>query len=192
MNRFDVGLGAGFGAIVVVGIVALSSMHPAPPTPLGRYPPTVLVTLPASTTAATAAPTARPAPTAAPTPAPTPFAGLVSTGGSIYPKAQVLITSCVNHPSTVAVAADSLPTGTVGTLVTMRGTIRNTDAQADDYIVSIGTDVNQGFGVGIGGPFSVNPLKPGATRAWSVNGYVTNAPTQQPVCDVLSVLAEPA
>ena len=83
MNRFDVGLGAGFGAIVVVGIVALSSMHPAPPTPasVGTRRP-CWSRSPASTTAATAAPTARPAPTAAPTPAPTPFAGLVSTGGS--------------------------------------------------------------------------------------------------------------
>ncbi len=131
-------------------------------------------------------PTLVPTPIVIPTLPPTPAPEL-STGGVSFPEAQVLITSCVNHRGQPYAGAD----GAVGTVVTLSGTITNTDTQADDYIVSIGTQAGT-LGAGIGDDLSFTNLAVRATQRWSDRGYVTNALSQQVTCSVIDVEAEPA
>jgi hypothetical protein len=107
--------------------------------------------------------------TTAPTPTPPPAEA--STGGVVWPDAQVIITTCVNHPAE--------PTETIidaiGTVVTLTGTITNIGSTANDYIISMGISggsFNQGTAT-----LQVNSLAVGQTQEWSTTGYVTNNPT---------------
>jgi hypothetical protein len=141
---------------------------------------------PSEVTEATALPTPTPTPTPAPTPTVTPTPDQASTGGMTWPDAQVIIATCVNHPSEPTEDV----TGAIGTVVTLTGTIKNIGTTPNDYIVSLGItggSFNQGTA-----DFQVNSLAVGQTQRWSTDGYVTNNPTQPLTCSVIDVLSEAA
>ncbi len=140
--------------------------------------PVVQLTLPAVTE------TPQPTPVATTTATPTP--DQASTGGVVWPDAQVIITTCVNHPSEPTEDV----TGAMGTVVTLIGTVKNIGTTPNDYIVSLGITggpFNQGTA-----DFQVNSLAVGQTENWSTTGLVTNNPTQALTCSVIDVQSEPA
>jgi hypothetical protein len=128
-----------------------------------------------------------PAATATASPIPTPTPDQASTGGVVWPDAQVIITTCINHP------AEPTETiiGAIGTIVTLTGTITNIGTSTNDYIVSIGIQGGS-FNLGTADGFQVNSLAEGQIEGWSTTGYVTNNPTQPLTCSVEDVMSEPA
>jgi hypothetical protein len=134
---------------------------------------------------ATDAPTLLPPPTDTPVPTVDPNA---STGGSVFPDARVIITSCVNHPSQ---ATMDPVTGGVGTVFTLTGTITNTGTTTNDYVAIAILATAGRFNFGSADSFAVSLLPPGQTRSWKTQGLVTNNPTQPLTCSVASVLSQP-
>jgi hypothetical protein len=106
----------------------------------------------------------------------------------VWPDAQVIITTCVDHPA----EPTETVIGAIGTVVTLTGTITNIGTTTNDYIaVSIGI---QGGALNLGTATvpQVNSLAAGQTQDWSTAGYITNNPTQPLTCSVEDVLSEPA
>ncbi len=100
--------------------------------------------------------------------------------------ATTYITECLNNPTETTDDA----TGASGTVVDIRGTLKNVSRASSDFIVSLGIsggEFNQGTA-----SFQVNSVGAGETVTWSTTGLVTNNPTQALSCSVLDVMSEPA
>jgi hypothetical protein len=127
---------------------------------------------------ATDAPTLLLPPTDPPVPTVDPNA---STGGSVFPCARVIITSCVNHPSQATM--DPI-TGGVGTVFTLTGTITNTGTTTNDYVaIAILATAGQ-LNFGSADSFAVSLLPPGSDAVLEDPGPRHKQPN--PAADLLS------
>lgn len=153
----------------------------------GGMAPKVAVTRQPSTTTTTAAPATTAAPTTSSSslpPSTTTTLKLDPNGGGSWNEATTTVKECVNshQPSN---------DGEDGILADVAGTLTNTGAAANDYVVSVSADVQGGYSQGTGN-LSLSNVAPGTIRDWSLQIDVLNGPTGQLACSVLNVDTQPA